>query len=56
MKHIIFGGDGFVGRYIARDLLARGEEVLVCDLSRSDLPVYDHAAFLGVDVRDKTAV
>ena len=22
-RHVIFGGDGFVGRYIARDLVAR---------------------------------
>ena len=56
MKHIIFGGDGFVGRYIARDLLARGEQVLVCDRARSDLPVYRFAAFREVDVRDRAQV
>jgi len=27
MKHIIFGGDGFVGRYLAPRLLADGHEV-----------------------------
>jgi len=56
MKHIIFGGDGFVGRYIARDLLARGEEVLICDRLRSDLPVYRFASFQQTDVRDPVAV
>ena len=56
MKHIIFGGDGFVGRYIARDLLARGEQVLVCDRQKSDLPIYQFANFIEVDVRDPDAV
>lgn len=56
MKHIIFGGDGFVGRYIARDLLARGDQVLICDKVKSNLPVYDFATFMEVDVRDADAV
>ena len=56
MKHIIFGGDGFVGRYIARDLLAAGHQVLLCDRNRSDLPVYRFADYLPVDVRDAAAV
>lgn len=50
MKHIIFGGDGFVGRYAARDLLAAGEQVLVCDITKSDLPIYDKAQFQHVDI------
>ena len=29
MRHIIFGGDGFVGRHLAPKLLADGEEVVV---------------------------
>lgn len=56
MKHIIFGGNGFVGRYIARDLLARGEQVLVCDKIKSDLPVYEYAQFIETDVCDADAV
>lgn len=56
MKHIIFGGDGFVGRYIARDLLVRGDEVLICDIRKSDLPIYEYAGFMEVDVRDAEAV
>ena len=56
MKHIIFGGDGFVGRYLARDLLAMGEEVLVCDIRQSKLPIYPHAAFQSVDICDKDQV
>lgn len=55
-RHIIFGGDGFVGRYIARDLLSRGETVIVADIHKSDLPIYDHAEFRQVDVRDAAQV
>jgi dTDP-glucose 4,6-dehydratase len=50
MKHIIFGGNGFVGRYTARDLLAAGEQVLICDIAKDDLPIYQKAAFLPVDI------
>jgi dTDP-glucose 4,6-dehydratase len=50
MKHIIFGGNGFVGRYTARDLLAAGEQVLVCDIVKDDLPIYDKAGYLHCDI------
>lgn len=50
MKHVIFGGSGFVGHYIARDLLASGEQVLVCDLAKSTLPAHDHCGFMQVDI------
>ena len=52
MKHIIFGGNGFVGRYTVRDLLAAKEQVLVCDLVKSEeLPNYRQGAqFLQVDI------
>ena len=56
MKHVLFGGDGFVGRYIARELLSRGEEVLICDRAKSDLPIYRYASHMEVDVRDAEAV
>lgn len=36
MKHIIFGGDGFLGTELTRRLAERGERVLVCDEKRSD--------------------
>ena len=32
MKYWIFGGNGFVGRYLANALLERNEQVVVCDL------------------------
>lgn len=56
MKHILFGGNGFVGRYIARDLVASGEQVLVCDLVKGDLPIYDRARFAQVDITSQASV
>jgi dTDP-glucose 4,6-dehydratase len=51
MKHIIFGGNGFVGRYTVRGLLDAGEQVLVCDIAKDDsLPIYQKAAFQRVDI------
>ncbi|MGB3627083.1 MAG: NAD(P)-dependent oxidoreductase [Henriciella sp.] len=55
-RHVIFGGDGFVGRYIARDLLARGEEVILADKVQSQMPVYEFAKFVECDVRDADQV
>lgn len=55
MKHIIFGGDGFLGTELVRKLVARGEQVLVCDEKQSlafgnyALPGVD---YLAMDVRD----
>lgn len=56
MKHVIFGGDGFVGRYLARDLMRAGDEVVVCDIKKTDLPIYPNARFEHVDIRDRAQV
>lgn len=57
MKHIIFGGNGFVGRYTAQILLDAGESVVVCDLAKDEsLPIYQKAQFLRVDITDRAAV
>ncbi len=56
MKHIVFGGNGFVGRYIARDLIGTGEQVLVCDLEKGDLPNYDKARFMHIDITSQESV
>ena len=50
MKHIIFGGDGFVGRHLAPMLLERGEEVVVADVHRSPLSHYARCRFVRLDV------
>jgi dTDP-glucose 4,6-dehydratase len=52
MKHVIIGGDGFVGRQLARLLIERQQEVVVGGLTRSDLDIYPAARFVQADVRD----
>ncbi|MEN0000708.1 MAG: NAD(P)-dependent oxidoreductase, partial [Pseudomonadota bacterium] len=56
MKHVIFGGDGFVGRYLAQDLVERGEEVLVADIRKSPLAHYGQAAHTECDVTNSASV
>lgn len=56
MRHIIFGGDGFVGRHLAPKLLAEGQEVIVADIVRSDLAHYGKARFVRTDVTDPASV
>ena len=56
MRHIIIGGDGFVGRHLAKDLLARGDEVVIASLHKSDLPIYRQAEFIPLDLREPEQV
>lgn len=54
MKYIIFGGDGFVGRYLANSLIADGKEVVVADiLPTLDERIDKRAHFVHVDIREK---
>lgn len=55
MKHVIVGGDGFVGRHIARQLIARQEEVVVYDINKSDLDIYKTVPFFRLDITDREA-
>ncbi|TGU53254.1 NAD-dependent epimerase/dehydratase family protein, partial [Mesorhizobium sp. M2D.F.Ca.ET.148.01.1.1] len=50
MRHVIFGGDGFVGRHLAPKLVADGEEVVVVDIAKSDLAHYRNVRFIKCDV------
>ncbi|OCW58798.1 NAD-dependent epimerase/dehydratase family protein [Hoeflea olei] len=50
MKHIIFGGDGFVGRHLAQKLLADGEEVVIADIVREHKAFYRDAKVIMCDV------
>jgi dTDP-glucose 4,6-dehydratase len=56
MKHILFGGNGFVGRYIARDLQAAGEQVLVCELPTSQPPLDPKTPQMICDITDPAAI
>lgn len=52
MKHILIGGDGFVGRHLAADLHGMGEQVIVADIHKSPLPHYEYIDFRHVDITD----
>ena len=56
MRHIIFGGDGFVGRHLSQKLATDGEEVVVADIVKSDLPHYRNVRFVHTDVTDPASV
>ena len=56
MKHIITGGDGFLGTELAKKLVARGEKVLALDIKKTDSPHYDDIDFMMVDITDKEAL
>ncbi len=56
MRHIIFGGDGFVGRHLAPKLIEDGHEVVVADVQKSDLAHYRDCRFDFCDVTAAEAV
>jgi dTDP-glucose 4,6-dehydratase len=59
MKHIILGGDGFLGTELAKKLTANGETVLICDRKQTlTSGIYDseHISYLKFDVRDKSTL
>jgi dTDP-glucose 4,6-dehydratase len=56
MKHVIFGGDGFVGRYLAKDLAERGQQVVVADIAKSPLAHYGEVEHVRCDVTDSASV
>jgi dTDP-glucose 4,6-dehydratase len=55
MKHIIFGGDGFLGTELTKKLTAQGEQVLICDRKQTlGSGIYDssHVTYLKMDVKE----
>lgn len=50
MKHVIFGGDGFVGRHLARKLLGDGEQVVIADIVSDNQEFYRDAEIVKCDV------
>jgi dTDP-glucose 4,6-dehydratase len=55
MKHILFGGDGFVGRQLAAMLASQGQEVIVADVAKTAPDIYDRVRFEPVDIVDPNA-
>lgn len=55
MQHILFGGDGFVGRQLAAKLVQDGEDVIVADIAKGDVPHYAKCRFFQVDVTDRSS-
>ena len=57
MKYIVFGGNGFVGRYLSNTLIERKQSVIVADkLPSIDTRINEKATYIQVDIRDKCAV
>ena len=57
MKYYIFGGNGFVGRYLCNALVERGEDVVAADLLPArDERINEKVGYICVDIRDKEAL
>jgi len=54
MRAVIVGGSGFVGRYVAAELTARGQEVVICD--RAEPAASGLGRFIRTDVTDLASV
>ncbi|MCL2843991.1 MAG: NAD(P)-dependent oxidoreductase [Chitinivibrionia bacterium] len=52
MKHYIFGGNGFVGQYLANELLTLDKKVVVCDLQEKlNNAINASCEYCQVDIR-----
>ena len=51
MRHFILGGDGFVGRQLAADLLALGETVVVADIAQDHFKPHPNLTAVLIDIR-----
>ena len=56
MKHIIIGGDGFVGQHLAPMLADMGEEVIVADIVKSNHAHYSKVQFIEIDITDRKSL
>jgi len=55
MKHIIFGGNGFLGTELTKKLIARDEQILICDRKQTlATGIYDSplVSYIKMDVKD----
>jgi len=51
MRHVITGGSGFIGGYLAQELSARREETVLFDLTAPAAPLPPQAAYVPGDIR-----
>ncbi len=56
MKHIITGGNGFLGTRLARTLTDRGEQVVVLDINPESTDPNPGVEFHQIDIRDAAAL
>jgi dTDP-glucose 4,6-dehydratase len=56
MRHFIIGGDGFVGRQLARDLLAAGEDVVVADIASDNTLLQPGLRYVRIDLTDRASL
>ena len=57
MKHIIFGGSGFTGRYLAQSLAEKGEAALVADIAPLSVSVdTTKISYFNVDITNKDSL
>ncbi len=55
MKHIIFGGDGFLGTELTKQLTASGEKILICDRKQtlaSGIYESSQVSYFKLDVKE----
>jgi nucleoside-diphosphate-sugar epimerase len=52
MQHVIVGGSGFTGRFLARQLLEEGEKIVILDLERPQDRALCANPFLQVDIEN----
>ncbi len=55
-KHILIGGNGYVGQHLSVDLHQMGEDVLVADIEKSELPIYEKVPFQYCDITDEASL
>ncbi len=56
MRHVIFGGDGFLGTELTKKLVAKGETVVICDLKQtlsSGIYESDLVTYINMNVTEK---
>lgn len=54
--HLITGGSGFIGMYLARKLLEKGERIRILDIVEPDLSMSNKVEYWRVDIREKEKV